>query len=333
MHFPSLKTATYHSIDNQTDIVMACCVLHNFIRNRNGTEDWLNDGISEIRSHEIIDVPDGDEEYAEDIDSMNNQRRRIPKCHPSPSSIILWPRSSSGALPRRPRLPPSAAGAIPAPCGHLVSAQTERAQAWASRAATPPHRPHRPPVNSGDLPRVSPSVPAHRRLPPRAPAAAQTWCRLRPSPCGLRASLPPMAGSTTLPSTSGDRSSLPGAPPAAALPPRTDATREQLGVGSRSPRHRLPPVAGQHPPRTSRTCRSHSRQERSPSGRRRPTLAPTAPGIEALVSKLDASKALCMLFHKAAVGSKYRLRITYGLIVQGPKPLRKSESVFRLVSR
>ncbi|OAY64833.1 hypothetical protein ACMD2_18072 [Ananas comosus] len=30
---------------------------------------------SEIRNHEIIDVPDGDAEYAEDIDSMNNQRR------------------------------------------------------------------------------------------------------------------------------------------------------------------------------------------------------------------------------------------------------------------
>ncbi|XP_020094902.1 putative nuclease HARBI1 [Ananas comosus] len=75
MRFPILKVATYHSINNQTDIVMACCVLHNFIRNHNGTEDWLNDGISEIRNYEIIDVSDGDAEYAEDIDSMNNQRR------------------------------------------------------------------------------------------------------------------------------------------------------------------------------------------------------------------------------------------------------------------
>nr|CAD1835606.1 unnamed protein product [Ananas comosus var. bracteatus] len=121
-----------------------------------------------------------------------------------------------------------------------------------SPAAAPPA------VNSRDLPRASPSVAAHRRPPPEAPAAAQTRCGPRPSPCGLRVSPPPMAGSTTFPSASGDRSSPPGAPPTAALPPQTGATREQLWVGSPSLRHQLPPAAGQYPARTSRTCRSHS---------------------------------------------------------------------------
>ncbi|XP_039115692.1 uncharacterized protein LOC120251190 [Dioscorea cayenensis subsp. rotundata] len=69
MRFPILKVATFHPIDSQTDIVVAACMLHNFIHIHNGTdavEDFDNE------ANETI-VPNGDESYGEDIDTMNSE--------------------------------------------------------------------------------------------------------------------------------------------------------------------------------------------------------------------------------------------------------------------
>ncbi|XP_039141280.1 uncharacterized protein LOC120278602 [Dioscorea cayenensis subsp. rotundata] len=70
MRFPILKVATFHLIDSQTDIVVAACMLHNFIRIHNDAdvvEDFDNEAEETI-------VPNGDESYGEDIDTMNSER-------------------------------------------------------------------------------------------------------------------------------------------------------------------------------------------------------------------------------------------------------------------
>ncbi|XP_039119042.1 uncharacterized protein LOC120255240 [Dioscorea cayenensis subsp. rotundata] len=70
MRFPILKVATFHPIDSQTDIVVAACMLHNFIRIHNGTdvvEDFDNEAEETI-------VPNGDESYGEDVETMNFER-------------------------------------------------------------------------------------------------------------------------------------------------------------------------------------------------------------------------------------------------------------------
>ncbi|XP_039137082.1 uncharacterized protein LOC120274601 [Dioscorea cayenensis subsp. rotundata] len=70
MRFPILKVATFHPINSQTDIVVAACMLHNFIRIHNGTdvvEDFDNEAEETI-------VPNGDESYGEDVDTMNSER-------------------------------------------------------------------------------------------------------------------------------------------------------------------------------------------------------------------------------------------------------------------
>ncbi|KAJ0965322.1 hypothetical protein J5N97_026460 [Dioscorea zingiberensis] len=70
MRFSILKVATFHPIDSQTDIVVAACVLHNFIRIHNGTDivEECND-----EAEETI-VPNGDDTYGEDVDTMNSER-------------------------------------------------------------------------------------------------------------------------------------------------------------------------------------------------------------------------------------------------------------------
>lgn len=39
--FPILKNASHHLYDTPKKIAVACCVLHNFIRNETGGEDWI----------------------------------------------------------------------------------------------------------------------------------------------------------------------------------------------------------------------------------------------------------------------------------------------------
>ncbi|XP_020080779.1 serine/arginine repetitive matrix protein 1-like [Ananas comosus] len=142
-----------------------------------------------------------------------------------PSRALPLPRSGRAALPRSPgdlrrrphrqRTPPEPPKLPAATCNHpgrawAISASARRIRLEAGRPASLCcRRPHA---------RV-PGVPDHRRSPPEAPAAAQTWCGPRLSLRGLRASPPPMVGSTTSPSASSADSSPPRPPPAAAAPP------------------------------------------------------------------------------------------------------------------
>ena len=75
MRFLILKVATYHAIDKQVDIVQAACIIHNFIVYHNGDAAWTVNANLEIDPNDIVDVPDGDEEYGEDVERLNNQRQ------------------------------------------------------------------------------------------------------------------------------------------------------------------------------------------------------------------------------------------------------------------
>ncbi|KAJ3679508.1 hypothetical protein LUZ60_017519 [Juncus effusus] len=73
MRFPILKTATYHTLDSQRDIVTAACVLHNFIVNHNG--DMNSESTPEISPNEFVAIPDGDSIYDGNVESLNNERQ------------------------------------------------------------------------------------------------------------------------------------------------------------------------------------------------------------------------------------------------------------------
>nr|CAD1827976.1 unnamed protein product [Ananas comosus var. bracteatus] len=161
------------------------------------------------------------------------------------------------APPEPPRLPAASSGQPrPSRLGFCVLASL---------------RPRRPPVGPGDLRQPGARVP--RR--PRAPPAAAGNPRSRPDLCGPTLEphrswvLPPATvGCTASPSTSGAEPSPPRPPPTAAAPPGRSNPRGSGKGGSRPPRHRLPPAAGQHPPRTSWTECSLLRPDRPPPGRR-----------------------------------------------------------------
>lgn len=72
--FPILKCASYYPIDSQSYIVIACCALHNFIRNHEGGEQWLDQVGSNIDPKNIVDIPSGDGQYRSDVQSLNERR-------------------------------------------------------------------------------------------------------------------------------------------------------------------------------------------------------------------------------------------------------------------
>jgi len=74
MRFPILKCASHYPIDTQRDIVLAACVLHNFIKQNDGADQWLSEDIMAVSPSEIVDIPDGDQNYREDV-TLNEQRR------------------------------------------------------------------------------------------------------------------------------------------------------------------------------------------------------------------------------------------------------------------
>jgi hypothetical protein len=75
MCFPILKCASYYSIETQRDIVLAGCVLHNFIKFNDGSEQWLNEDNMQVNPADIVDIPEGDENCIEDVMSCNERRR------------------------------------------------------------------------------------------------------------------------------------------------------------------------------------------------------------------------------------------------------------------
>ena len=72
--FPILMCASQYPIDSLAEIAITCCVLHNFICNNNGGEQWLDQVESDIDPTKIIDVPSGDKQYTSDIHSLNERR-------------------------------------------------------------------------------------------------------------------------------------------------------------------------------------------------------------------------------------------------------------------
>jgi hypothetical protein len=74
MHFQILKYASYHPLDSQADIVFFCCALHNFIRSYEGSEQWIEQSGLCIKEKEIVNIPSGDTQYRNDVQSLNQQR-------------------------------------------------------------------------------------------------------------------------------------------------------------------------------------------------------------------------------------------------------------------
>uniref|UniRef100_A0A452YXF3 DDE Tnp4 domain-containing protein n=1 Tax=Aegilops tauschii subsp. strangulata TaxID=200361 RepID=A0A452YXF3_AEGTS len=73
--YPILKAATMFDIDTQVDTVVACCVLHNFIRLHNGDMTLPNRATMDVNESNMKDVPDGDVKYKKDVIVFNNLRQ------------------------------------------------------------------------------------------------------------------------------------------------------------------------------------------------------------------------------------------------------------------
>uniref|UniRef100_A0A8I7BC18 DDE Tnp4 domain-containing protein n=2 Tax=Hordeum vulgare subsp. vulgare TaxID=112509 RepID=A0A8I7BC18_HORVV len=73
--YPILKAATMFDIDTQVDIVVACCVLHNFIRLHNGDMTLPDRATTDTNESTMKDVPGGDAKYKKDVILFNNLRQ------------------------------------------------------------------------------------------------------------------------------------------------------------------------------------------------------------------------------------------------------------------
>ena len=71
--FPILKVGTHHPIENQVKIPAAAVVFHNLIRMLNGDEGWLDHQGSNISREHFIDVPEGGNQYSNDVMSLSSQ--------------------------------------------------------------------------------------------------------------------------------------------------------------------------------------------------------------------------------------------------------------------
>ncbi|CAD6339959.1 unnamed protein product [Miscanthus lutarioriparius] len=71
--FPILKVGTHHPIENQVKIPAAAVVFHNLIRMLNGDEGWLDHQGSNISPEHFIDVPEGGNQYSNDVMSLSSQ--------------------------------------------------------------------------------------------------------------------------------------------------------------------------------------------------------------------------------------------------------------------
>lgn len=71
--FPILKVGTFHRIENQVKIPAAAAVFHNIIRLHNGDEKWLDNQPNNITVRDFVDLPGGDNQYHNDVESLSNQ--------------------------------------------------------------------------------------------------------------------------------------------------------------------------------------------------------------------------------------------------------------------
>jgi hypothetical protein len=74
--FPILKVGTFHSIENQIKITAAAIAFHNIIRGQNGDERWLDNEPAYISPSQYVDVPEGDNNYPNDIESSDGSTLR-----------------------------------------------------------------------------------------------------------------------------------------------------------------------------------------------------------------------------------------------------------------
>lgn len=71
--FQILKVGTHHPIESQIKIPAAATVFHNIIRGLNGDEGWLDEQSTYIQPSDHIDLPEGDGNYQNDVESLNLQ--------------------------------------------------------------------------------------------------------------------------------------------------------------------------------------------------------------------------------------------------------------------
>ena len=67
--FPILKNTSSHSFDTITDVIIACCILHNFIHIHSNGEDWIDEEYDiqyENQSSEKEDINKPDDDYSTD---------------------------------------------------------------------------------------------------------------------------------------------------------------------------------------------------------------------------------------------------------------------------
>ncbi|WVZ94771.1 hypothetical protein U9M48_040630 [Paspalum notatum var. saurae] len=69
--FQILKVGAHYPIESQTKIPAAAAVFHNIIRGLNGDEEWLDHQPTYIQPSEHVDLPEGDGNYQNDVESLN----------------------------------------------------------------------------------------------------------------------------------------------------------------------------------------------------------------------------------------------------------------------
>ena len=74
--FPILKVGTFHPIQNQIKIAAAAVDFHNIIRGQNGDEGWLDHQPDHISPSQYVEVPEGDNNYPNDMDSSDGSNLR-----------------------------------------------------------------------------------------------------------------------------------------------------------------------------------------------------------------------------------------------------------------
>lgn len=69
--FSYIECASYYPIEVQR-VVLALCVLHNFIKKNDSSEQWLDQNSIQINSTETMDLLDEDEQYQDDVLSLDD---------------------------------------------------------------------------------------------------------------------------------------------------------------------------------------------------------------------------------------------------------------------
>jgi hypothetical protein len=79
--FPILKVGTFHPIENQIKIPAAAAVFHNLIRGLNGDEGWLDHQPNNIDPTDFVELPEGDENYLDELQSIDGNALRDQIAH------------------------------------------------------------------------------------------------------------------------------------------------------------------------------------------------------------------------------------------------------------